>query len=306
MSDPTLGALQISTGISGFLLGCLVLQTYMYFTNYPRDSVWIKSLIVLIFALEFALHVSLTELSYNISIINAGNIFVLFHLPTWPISPFISIFAMPITEIFYLWRIYKLLHKMWPSLVGTAISLFRTSCWIYYFARAVRIGLPALAIDTERRWLVILLLSLALFLNVSIVLVMAIYLARHRDASAAKTRKLVDRLILWIISTGMIAMVPHITSLVLFLTMKGTLVWMCLIPISTKVFANCLISTLNARPVHTDVHRPRPTSKKVAAEDVSQLTSTIPTFDVSMTEPAFARAALGTESSATNFTEDKV
>ncbi|KDQ29814.1 hypothetical protein PLEOSDRAFT_1112445 [Pleurotus ostreatus PC15] len=193
MSDPTLGALQISTGISGFLLGCLVLQTYMYFTNYPRDSVWIKSLVVLIFALEFALHVSLTELSYNISIINAGNIFVLFHLPTWPISPFISIFAMPITEIFYLWRIYRLLNKMWPSLVGTAISLFRTSCWIYYFSRAVRIGLPALAVDTERRWLVILLLSLAFFLNVSIVLVMTIYLARHRHTTAAKCDEEISR-----------------------------------------------------------------------------------------------------------------
>ncbi|KAF4601468.1 hypothetical protein EYR38_006121 [Pleurotus pulmonarius] len=165
---------------------------------------------------------------------------------------------------------------MWPSLVGTAISLFRTSCWIYYFARAVRIGLPALAIDTERRWLVILLLSLALFLNVSIVLVMAIYLARHRDASAAKTRKLVDRLILWIISTGMIAMVPHITSLVLVvLDDEGN---------------------IGLDVSHTDLH-----------EGLRKLSYiNIPTFDVSMTEPAFARAALGTESSATNFTEDKV
>ncbi|KAF4575414.1 hypothetical protein EYR40_004846 [Pleurotus pulmonarius] len=165
---------------------------------------------------------------------------------------------------------------MWPSLVGTAISLFRTSCWIYYFARAVRIGLPALAIDTERRWLVILLLSLALFLNVSIVLVMAIYLARHRDASAAK----------WDTEIGRsIDSVDYIN----WYDCDGS-------PHHVVGFVLDDEGNIGLDVSHTDLH-----------EGLRKLSYiNIPTFDVSMTEPAFARAALGTESSATNFTEDKV
>ncbi len=48
MYDPiktSLGALHISSGISAFFLGCLVLQAYRYFSDYPRDSRWIKSLV---------------------------------------------------------------------------------------------------------------------------------------------------------------------------------------------------------------------------------------------------------------------
>ncbi|KAF4564072.1 hypothetical protein EYR36_003323 [Pleurotus pulmonarius] len=52
----------------------------------------------------------------------------------------------------------------------------------------------------------------------------------------------------------MISRIPHIVSLVMFVTMKGTLVWMCVVPITTKVFANCLLSTLNNRLINLDDH----------------------------------------------------
>ncbi|KAF4581794.1 hypothetical protein EYR40_002812 [Pleurotus pulmonarius] len=57
--------------------------------------------------------------------------------------------------------------------------------------------------------------------------------------------------------------IPHIVSLAMFVTMKSTLEWMCIVPITTKVFANCLLSTLNNRLTNLDDHL-GPTSIEMA------------------------------------------
>ncbi|KAL4257768.1 hypothetical protein AB1N83_010574 [Pleurotus pulmonarius] len=86
-------------------------------------------------------------------------------------------------------------------------------------------------------------------------LVVPIYLSKCRPkACMFATKKSIDGIILWTISTCMIGLIPHIVSLVIFVTMKSTLVWMCVVPITTKVFANCLLSTLNNRLTNLDDH----------------------------------------------------
>ncbi|KAF4600214.1 hypothetical protein EYR40_007326 [Pleurotus pulmonarius] len=135
MYDPiktSLGALHISSGISAFFLGCLVLQAYRYFSDYPRDSRWIKSLvrllssgseglyspahsrrsfeIALMLLSELALHMTITEVSYIMTIIHAGDPFVFLHISSSQLAPplFLSVLAIPMNEIFYYWRIYRL------------------------------------------------------------------------------------------------------------------------------------------------------------------------------------------------------
>ncbi|KDQ28497.1 hypothetical protein PLEOSDRAFT_1084210 [Pleurotus ostreatus PC15] len=120
MYDPiktSLGALHISSGISAFFLGCLVLQAYRYFSDYPRDSKWIKSLIALMLLSELALHMTITEVSYIMTIIHAGDPFVFLHISSSQLAPplFLSVLAIPMNEIFYYWRIYRLNQEAGPT-----------------------------------------------------------------------------------------------------------------------------------------------------------------------------------------------
>lgn len=245
MYDPiktSLGALHISSGISAFFLGCLVLQAYRYFSDYPRDSKWIKSLVRPLLSsrdpkacihlspyaallrsrscctsLEFqdlrqvrltfcrlselALHMTITEVSYIMTIIHAGDPFVFLHISSSQLAPplFLSVLAIPMNEvnsrskvttilhltypsqIFYYWRIYRLVRRKWPCIIATVLSCCRTCGWIYYLSRVTQLGLLALITDTSLRWLVILLFAFTFFLNSSIVLVMTVYLSRHRN-----------------------------------------------------------------------------------------------------------------------------
>ncbi|KDQ27129.1 hypothetical protein PLEOSDRAFT_158962 [Pleurotus ostreatus PC15] len=149
------------------------------------------------------------------SIIHAGDPQVFSHISTSQLAPplFLSVFAIPMNEIFYYWRIYRLLDWKWPSIIATVLSCCRTCGWIYYLSRAARLGLTALITDTSLRWLVILLFSFTIFLNSCIVLVMTAYLSQHRKTPIMATRKLVGRLIMWTVSTSMIAMYDPILSL---------------------------------------------------------------------------------------------
>ncbi|KAF4594312.1 hypothetical protein EYR40_009115 [Pleurotus pulmonarius] len=238
--ESSLGALHIASGISAFFLGCLVLQAYRYFSDYPRDSRWIKSLIALMLLSELALHMTMTEVSYIMSIIHSGDPQVFSHISTSQLAPplFLSVFAIPMNEIFYYWRIYRLLNWKWPSIIATVLSCCRTCGWIYYLSHATRLGLTALIADTSLRWLVILLFTFTIALNSCIVLVMTAYLSQHRKTPIMATRKLVERLIMWTVSTSMIAMydlnlrlpsqaltniksrIPQMLSFILFVTMK--------------------------------------------------------------------------------------
>ncbi|KAL4263499.1 hypothetical protein AB1N83_006173 [Pleurotus pulmonarius] len=263
MGDPTIGALHVTTSVSALLLGCLILQIYTYFSNYPSDSAGKKYLVGLVLLLEFSLQVGLQDMSYTVSVTHAKDEYPFSHLPPmWPATLFLTIFTLPLIETFYFWRIYKLLDKKWPSLMGIFVLFVRVGGWSLYNAKAREVGLSALASHTALRWLVVLLLLLGLLSNVVIIVLMTVYLARHRHSPIGRTRKLVDRLILWTISNGLIAMIPHIMCFILFWTMSQTLVWLCLVPISTKVFAICLLSTLNNRSVAPGIHHHRPSSSK--------------------------------------------
>ncbi|KAF4570125.1 hypothetical protein EYR36_009931 [Pleurotus pulmonarius] len=135
--------------------------------------------IALMLLSELALHMTMTEVSYIMSIIHAGDPQVFSHISTSQLAPplFLSVFAIPMNE-------------------ATLIA------------------------DTSLRWLVILLFTFTIALNSCIVLVMTAYLSQHRKTPIMATRKLVERLIMWTVSTSMIAMIPQMLSFILFVTMK--------------------------------------------------------------------------------------
>ncbi|KAJ8703496.1 hypothetical protein PTI98_002117 [Pleurotus ostreatus] len=257
--EASLAALHLASGVSAFFLGCLVLQAYRYFSDYPRDSKWIKCLIALMLLAELALHVTVTQASYMLNIIHAGDPLFFLRLKSSQLAPplFLTQFTVPMNEMFYYWRLYRLMHLKWPCIIATVLSGCRTCGWLYFLSRVTQLGLAALILDTSLRWLVTLLFVFTFFLNSSIVLVMTLYLTRHRSSPIMMTRRLVQRLIMWTISTGMIAMIPQMLAFILFLTMRDSLMWMCIVPIYMKVFANCLLSTLNNRPVITDDNNQR-------------------------------------------------
>ncbi|KAL4256313.1 hypothetical protein AB1N83_011858 [Pleurotus pulmonarius] len=92
-------------------------------------------------------------------------------------------------------------------------------------------------------------------------------------------------------------------SFILFLTMKESLIWMCIVPVYTKVFANCLLSTLNSRPVTTDGEGDR-MSPKAGEKEIGSLTSANPPrFAAVSIGPAFATPSTLSGYDASSYTQ---
>ncbi|KAF4579769.1 hypothetical protein EYR36_001588 [Pleurotus pulmonarius] len=87
--------------------------------------------------LEFSLQVGLQDMSYTVSVTHAKDEHPFSHLPPmWPATLFLTIFTLPLIETFYFWRIYKLLDKKWPSLMGIFVLFVRVGGWSLYNAKA--------------------------------------------------------------------------------------------------------------------------------------------------------------------------
>uniref|UniRef100_A0A5K1JV17 Tox1 n=1 Tax=Ganoderma boninense TaxID=34458 RepID=A0A5K1JV17_9APHY len=71
--DSTFGAVLIGTFLGLMLYGLVVHQTYRYFSLYPRDSGWIKALVVSTLLFETAHIVLSTHICYYYLVTNYGN-----------------------------------------------------------------------------------------------------------------------------------------------------------------------------------------------------------------------------------------
>lgn len=65
---------------------------------------------------------------------------------------------------FYFWRIYKLIARRWPSIIGAALSVVRFAGWMFFTSQSTHIGFASQKLVEEWKWLIVTLL-VGLFVN---------------------------------------------------------------------------------------------------------------------------------------------
>ncbi|KAJ8690334.1 hypothetical protein PTI98_011765 [Pleurotus ostreatus] len=266
------GALHASSSVSGILLGCLVVQSYVYYKKHYDDPLGVKILVVTLVTSEIAQQLCMIDADYTLAISNWGNPTIFFRLPAslWA-TIVISVLNSPLVESFYFWRIYKISQRMWPSVIGTFLSWLRCAGWLVFASTAAQQGSLTPGFIDDKSWLIITLVAFGLVTNGFLAAVMVYYLIRNRHTPFRRTKLLIDRLIMWTVQTSIITgytlLDPHAmchlftpprlayaATLILFITLRNTLIWFGILACTTKVCANCLLSSLNDRAkirVHT-------------------------------------------------------
>ncbi|KAF7420879.1 hypothetical protein PC9H_011397 [Pleurotus ostreatus] len=255
------GALHASSSVSGILLGCLVVQSYVYYKKHYDDPLGVKILVVTLVTSEIAQQLCMIDADYTLAISNWGNPTIFFRLPAslWA-TIVISVLNSPLVESFYFWRIYKISQRMWPSVIGTFLSWLRCAGWLVFASTAAQQGSLTPGFIDDKSWLIITLVAFGLVTNGFLAAVMVYYLIRNRHTPfrrmgvPPRTKLLIDRLIMWTVQTSIITGLAYAATLILFITLRNTLIWFGILACTTKVCANCLLSSLNDRAkirVHT-------------------------------------------------------
>ncbi|KAK7006314.1 hypothetical protein R3P38DRAFT_2794053 [Favolaschia claudopus] len=112
--DSVLGSLLIGLVLSSILFGATCQQVYLYFTNHcSRDSVYLKTLVLVLLALD-AFHVALiSHTMYHMSVTNFGDYAQFGRYPPWSLKLQIPVggISASMVQFFYAYRIYMLSQK---------------------------------------------------------------------------------------------------------------------------------------------------------------------------------------------------
>ncbi|KAI0344591.1 hypothetical protein BDW22DRAFT_1063395 [Trametopsis cervina] len=243
----TFGALLVGGVISTFLSGAVSMQAYLYARTFPKDRSAVKFLVSVTWLLD-VFHSSMVAMSLWEYLI-AG-----FESPTvhdkifWSLGMTVASTAILtfLVHCFFVHRLYKLSKgKLILALPIASVALFRLAAACVTTAEMIRLGSFALFLH-QFRWVFTLGLVLSSVADVLIASGMCFYLKQNRTGSRELDR-VIDSVIYYTIENGILTSIATILSLIFWLAMPHNLVYMGMHFAISKLYANSLLASLNAR-----------------------------------------------------------
>ncbi|KAF7336203.1 hypothetical protein MVEN_02168000 [Mycena venus] len=247
-ANGTIGAYQIGVLISCVLLGVTTTQTYIYYSRFPEDPAILKALVAFVWVCEVAHAICVAHALYQFTILDYGHAERLFS--RLPISLDTAVFFNALIEQsvlgFFSFRIYTLSMKLYVPILIVFLSSVRFLASMVTFIITLR--LPSLqSYNAHWSWLSIAQWSTSVVNDVVTTAALVILLYNRRTGVRRKTIALVDKIIVWTIETGMLTSATAIFMIIFYLTMKERMIWLGAFTVSSRMYSNSLLASLNSR-----------------------------------------------------------
>ncbi|KAF9459784.1 hypothetical protein BDZ94DRAFT_1267364 [Collybia nuda] len=245
------GPMLIGVFINMILYGVLIVQTYTYYQLYKRDTPWIRYLVLYLFIVEtantgFDMFIIYEPLILRFGLPDATRLF-----PTlFATEPIIIVAVSTPIQIFFAWRIRILTKSNW---IPAAICLFAfvsLAGGLWTGAKLVIIKLFARKPELHNPALVWFLASCAADILITATLVLN--LSKRRTGFTA-TDDAISKIIRMTVQTGMLTAFFAVGDVVFFMTLPRTALNFLWDLALSKLYTNCLMSTLNARAALKDM-----------------------------------------------------
>ncbi|KAK1233527.1 hypothetical protein PQX77_003338 [Marasmius sp. AFHP31] len=260
------GPMLIGTFMNLILFGVLMMQTLNYYQAYSRDSLWIRILVrvpsrrprvvfpymtsssnqvAYLFILETVNSAFSMANMYEALIAGFGSQEAVAKFPMLFLTqPILSVLiAFPI-QLFFAWRVQIVTGTSWISAIIGLLAL--TSC-----AGGIWTGVKVGVIKTFIRKPELHTSALVWFLTSCVAdVLITVSLVRslsQRKTGFTATDSVIDKIIRTTVQTGMITAVCAIGDVVFFMTLEHSALNFIWDLILVKLYANCLLSTLNSR-----------------------------------------------------------
>ncbi|KAJ3998098.1 hypothetical protein F5050DRAFT_1295252 [Lentinula boryana] len=271
-SPKLLGALEIGAFVSIFMFGIVTMQGYIYYQNCKAlgDSSRFIFFVTLILLLELGHTIAAAHTVWWATItiadmaIKPGNGYVIVACTLY------SAVMTFLVKIYYIKRIRILSSKLWLAIVGWLLSGidFCAALMVSYVAlRDVPHEPDNFELQREWGWLIISCFSLGALVDVFITAALVYHLFTPLPAFPVKgywriasiyralclylsgsSAKLLKELLIWTIETGLITSLASVACVVCFRTMEYNYIWFAVYLPLAKLYSNCLLASLNARP----------------------------------------------------------
>jgi hypothetical protein len=239
------GPMLIGVFINMILYGILIVQTYSYYQTYKKDAAWIKYLVLYLFIIESVNTGCDIAMMYQPLIAEFGQPDATKFFPTmFAAEPIAIVMVSTPIQLFFAWRI-KLLTKnnYLPAIIALfAIISLAGGVWttamivkLKLFSRKPELHEPALL------WFLAACVS-----DILITVALVVTLSKRRTGFEA-TDDAISKIIRMTVQTGMLTALFAVGDVVFFMTLPHTALNFLWDLALSKLYANCLLSTLNAR-----------------------------------------------------------
>ncbi|CDO76359.1 hypothetical protein BN946_scf185011.g23 [Trametes cinnabarina] len=273
--DDVIGALLIEVCLACILYGVTTLQTFLYYQTFSEDSRFLKGMVGAVWVME-TLHTALCmELVYTYSVTHfgdydfLGNIYwgagasilvgVRYLLPSAPnqiqAKLFIKVFISAAVHAFYIRRVWIMSSGSIPvTAFISVLALCRFGCGVGSFILSLKITEWApFRINVSPLVTIALGLGCASAVDVLVALTLSYYIQRGRgkwESGTQESDSRIDTVLIYAVNTGAITAISSVLSVILFATQKKSLVFLGLVEIQSKLYANSFLGSLNVRAAH--------------------------------------------------------
>ncbi|RPD58937.1 hypothetical protein L226DRAFT_536498 [Lentinus tigrinus ALCF2SS1-7] len=243
----TMGAFLIGAFLGTLLQGVGFHQTYRYFRLYPGDPVYLKIWVVLLLFMELVNTALVMHTCYFYLITNYFNPVVLLSSPVWSLKilPVPASLSAVITQAFFARRIYLVNRKFRPVAV-LAVLLMLSFCGCFIALTGMGWNKPTMAEFLDLSWLASTASGLIMAADLMMTIVL-IWFLRRNHTGVTRTDSLLDMLILYAISSGLLICVFNVLNVVSSLLWPDNMIFTAVCFILTKLYSNTFLVSLNAR-----------------------------------------------------------
>jgi len=235
--------------IGCFLFGITISQTIVYFQRYKHDKLFIRGLVwasLIMDGLHFAVVSEAVHFWYIYCKIPQNYAF----LPQFHWSLGLSIIATYIitsmVQSLYIMRVYLLSRKWWLTILLSTLSIVQLAFGMVLWADLhLKNELAAVHNRTGQIGGSIELAATSLC-DIAISISLWYYLHRGRSGFA-RTEKVIDKLILYMVNLGLLTSCASALTLVLWLALPNNFVFVTFTLIRSKLYVNSMLVTLNYR-----------------------------------------------------------
>ncbi|KAI0791512.1 hypothetical protein BC629DRAFT_1593116 [Irpex lacteus] len=240
----------LGTIFNVFLYGIMVTQCFLYFARYPKDKLWMKVMVLLLFLADTLNCVFDVWWIYD-SLVNNFNNPAALETANWVFAtdPAMVGIISAAVQLFFAWRV-KILSGSWIIVIiiiitsiASIIGGVGTAIYIHYIPQFDRFQ--------EFQALVVFWRVCSAICDAVITAVLIWYLRKHRTGFHT-TDVILDSIIRLTVQTGLITTIWATADLVSYLVTPTGLHLVFNFALA-KLYTNSLMSTLNARPTDRDI-----------------------------------------------------
>jgi len=250
------GPMLIGTFLNMILYGILIVQIYHYYHSYRQDAKWMKCFIFYLFVIETLNTGCDIAMMYQPLIAEFGKAQALRVFPTlFAAQPIICVCVSTPIQLFFAWRVKVLTHNTLLAVIITCFSLVSLGGGVW--TTALLIHLKLFALKPRLHWAALVWFLTSVVADVLIASVL-VYSLSKRKTGFTGTDDAIQKIIRMTVSTGMVTAFFAIADVIFFMTLPHTalnFIWDIAL---TKIYANCLMSSLNARSSMNDTSSSSP------------------------------------------------